>query len=146
MNAAIAQERWQGQIIDGKYPLLEWLGGSPHSAVFRTEIPGQQPRAAAIKLVRAESSSAAQQVSRWRAATSLSHSGLLRIFDAGHCQITGAHWVYCVTEYAEENLDQVLPVRPLSTDEVRELLPPVIEVLTFLHAKGLVHAGLKPSN
>ncbi len=146
MNAAIAQERWQGQVIDGKYPLLEWLGGASHSAVFRTEISGPQPQTAAIKLVRADSSNAAQQVSRWKSATRLSHSGLLRIFDAGFCQITGAQWIYCVSEYADENLDQVLPVRPLSTDEVRELLPPAIEVLSFLHAKKLVHGGLKPSN
>jgi TonB family protein len=145
MNAAIAQERWQGQVIDGRYPLLEWLGGAPHSAVFRTEIPGPQPQAAAIKLVRVDNN-AAQQVSQWKNATRLSHSGLLRIFDAGFCQITGAQWIYCVTECAEENLDQVLPVRPLSTDEVRQLLPPVIEVLSFLHAKKLVHAALKPSN
>ena len=49
-------------------------------------------------------------------------------------------------EFAEENVDQVLPVRPLSMTEVAELLPPVIDALSYLHARGLVHAGIKPSN
>lgn len=146
MNAAVAQEHWQGQIIDGKFALLEWLGGSANSAVFRTELSGTTPQTAAIKLIRADSTNGAQQISRWKESAALSHSNLLRIFDSGYCQITGAHWLYAVTEFAEENLDQVLPVRSLSAPEVAELLPPILDALRFLHAKGLVHSRIKPSN
>jgi TonB family protein len=146
MNAAVAQELWKGQTIDGKFPLLEWLGGSTHSAVFRTQLPGSSMQPAAIKLVRADRPDAAQQIAAWRGLVTLSHSHLLRIFHAGHCQMSGAPWLYVVTEYAEENVDQVLPVRPLSMTEVGELLPPVIESLSFLHSKHLVHGRLKPSN
>ncbi|HEY7353699.1 MAG TPA: TonB family protein [Terriglobales bacterium] len=146
MNAAVAQERWQGQVVNGKFPLLEWLGGSASTAVFRTELAGHSPQSAAIKIVRAESVNAAQQISRWKESATLAHSNLLRIFEAGHCQITGSQWVYCVTEYGEENLDQILPVRPLSSVEVMELLPPVLEALSYLHAKRLVHGRIKPSN
>jgi TonB family protein len=146
MNAAVAQERWQGQIIDGKFSLLEWLGGSANAAIYRTELPGSTPQPAAIKLIRLGSANATQQISRWKESAALSHSSLLRIFDAGHCQITGTHWLYVVTELAEENLDQVLPVRPLSIAEVSELLPPVLDALRYLHAKGLVHGRIKPSN
>ena len=146
MNAAVAQELWKGQTIDGKFPLLEWLGGSTHSAVFRTQLPGTTTQPAAIKLVRADRPDAAQQIAAWRGLVTLSHSRLLRIFHAGHCQMSGAPWLYVVTEYAEENVDQVLPVRPLSMSEVGELLPPVIEALSFLHSKHLVHGRLKPSN
>ena len=146
MNAAVAQERWQGQIIDGKFALLEWLGGSANTAVFRTELSGSTAQAAAIKLIRADTSSAAQQLARWKESAALSHSNLLRIFDSGYCQMTAAHWLYVVTELAEENLDQVLPVRSLSTAEVAELLSPVLDALRFLHAKGLVHGRVRPSN
>jgi TonB family protein len=146
MNAAVAQERWQGQIIDGKFALLEWLGGSANTAVFRTELSGSTAQAAAIKLIRADSTNAMQQLARWKESAALSHSNLLRIFDSGLCHITGAHWLYAVTELAEENLYQVLPVRSLSSAEVAELLPPVLDALRFLHAKGLVHVRLKPSN
>src|SRR5438309_4678586 len=146
MNAAVAQERWQGQIIDGKFTLRDWLGGSPHSAVLRTEVKGASPQPAAIKLIRAESCNAAQQIARWKESASLSHSNLLRIFDSGYCQINGAPWIYVVTEYAEENLDQVLPVRSLSPTEISEILPPILEALAYLHAKRMVHGRMKPSN
>jgi TonB family protein len=49
-------------------------------------------------------------------------------------------------EYAEENLAEVLRERPLSTDETRDMLPPVAEALAYLHGQGLVHGNLKPSN
>lgn len=146
MNAAVAQERWQGQVVNGKYLLGEWLGGSAHSAVFRTELPGVSLQPTVIKLIPTDGVNATEQITRWKQAAALSHSNLLRIFDAGFCQITGIHWLYVVMEYAEENLDQVLPVRPLTTIEVNELVPPILEALAFLHAKGLVHGRIKPAN
>jgi hypothetical protein len=30
-------KQWEGRIVDGKFPLQKWLGGSEHSAVFLTE-------------------------------------------------------------------------------------------------------------
>jgi TonB family protein len=146
MNAAVAQELWQGQTIDGKFALLESLGGSGHSAVFRTQLPDSSNQTATIKLIRADREDAAQQIACWRRLVTLSHPNLLRVFHAGYCQMAGAPWLYVVMEYAEENLEQVLPVRPLSTAEVEELLPPTIDALAYLHAQGLVHAGIKPSN
>ena len=146
MNAAVAQDLWKGQIIDGKFPLLEWLGGSTHSAVFRTQLPGSSTQAAAIKLIRADRPDAAQQIACWRELVTLSHPNLLRVFHAGHCQMSGAPWLYVAMEFAEENVDQVLPVRPLSITEVGELLPPVLDALGFLHSKNFVHARIKPSN
>jgi TonB family protein len=146
MNAAVAQELWKGQTIDGKFPLLEWLGGTTYSAVFRTQLPGSSTQPAAVKLIRAERPDAAQQIARWRALIPLSHPNLLRVFHAGHCQISGAPWLYLVMEFAEENLEQVLPVRPLSMIEVNDLMLPVLDALRFLHAQGLVHGRIKPSN
>ncbi|MGH9516087.1 MAG: TonB family protein [Terriglobales bacterium] len=146
MNAAVAQELWKGQTIDGKFPLLEWLGGSTHSAVFRTQLPGSSTQPAAIKLIRADRPDAAQQIACWRELVTLSHPNLLRVFHAGHCQMSGVPWLYVAMEYAEENVDQVLPVRPLSMTEVGDLLPPVLDALAFLHSKNFVHARIKPSN
>ncbi len=53
---------------------------------------------------------------------------------------------YVVTEYAEENLAQIIPERPLSPDEAREMLPPVVDALSYLHGQGMVFGHLKPSN
>jgi TonB family protein len=146
MNAVAAQEQWRGWIIDRQFALLDWLGGSVNTAVFRTELPGSRPQSAAIKLVRAEGATLAQQLSCWKELTALSPPSFLRIFDSGHCQILGARWLYIVTEYGDENLEPVLQVRPLSFQEVSELVPPVVEGLRFLHGRGLVHGRIKPSN
>jgi hypothetical protein len=39
-----------------------------------------------------------------------------------------------------------LPQRALTADEVRDVLDPALDVLVYLHGKGLVHGHLKPSN
>src|SRR5260370_8487911 len=49
-------------------------------------------------------------------------------------------------EYAEENLAEILPLRPLSADEAFEMLRPTAEALASLHQAGFVHGRIKPSN
>jgi len=55
-------------------------------------------------------------------------------------------FIYAVLEFAEENLGEILPQRALTADEVRDVLDPALDVLVYLHGKGLVHGHLKPSN
>ncbi len=49
-------------------------------------------------------------------------------------------------EYAEEDLSQILPQRPLTPTEVSDMLSPLLDGLSDLHSMGLVHGRLKPSN
>jgi serine/threonine protein kinase len=49
-------------------------------------------------------------------------------------------------EYAEQTLAQILPQRPLTADETREMLLPSLAALSYLHRKNLVQAELKPPN
>jgi serine/threonine protein kinase len=49
-------------------------------------------------------------------------------------------------EYAEENLSQVLPQRPLESGEAEQMLAAVLDALAYLHAQGLAHGHLKPAN
>ena len=44
-------KQWEGQIVNGTFPLRQYLGGSEHSAVFLTERRGRDPQRAAIKLI-----------------------------------------------------------------------------------------------
>ena len=134
---------WVGSVAEGKFPLKQWLGGSDHSAVFLTE---RQSRQAAIKLVPAVGENAEHHLARWRAASQLSHPHLLRVFESGRCQIDGTALVYVVLEYADEDLGQIFPQRALSSAEVADLLPPLLDALTYLDGKGLVHSRIKPSN
>jgi TonB family protein len=136
-------KKWEGR-VDAKFPLRQWLGGSDHSAVFLTERPGQSQKVA-IKLI-AANSDADQQLARWRAAAQLSHPHLMRIYEAGRCRLDSEQLLYLVMEYAEEDLSQILPQRPLAPAEVTDLLPPLLDALSYLHGKGFVHGRVKPSN
>jgi TonB family protein len=148
MNAAAAAASWKtwvGRTVDGKFALLQLLGGSDHSVVFLTErqVP---PQRAVIKLVATDAADQDRQLSRWRAAARLSHPHLIRIFETGKCQLGSTPLLYIVMEYAEEDLSQILPQRALTPAEVSDLLPPLLDAVAFLHGKGLVHGRVKPSN
>jgi len=140
-------KQWEGQVVNGKFPLLRYLGGSEYSAVFLTEFnQSERPQRAAIKLIPAGGETDEVQLSRWRAAAALSHPHLISIFDEGRCEVAGLALLYVAMECAEENLAQVLPARALTPDEAREMLDSVLDVLAYLHGKGFVHGHIKPIN
>lgn len=140
-------QAWVGRTVDGRFPLLSYLGGSDHSAVFLTLAQGSVGDAKqAIKLIPADAADAQKQLLRWEKASELTHPNLIRIFAAGRCNFDGTALLYVVEEYAEENLAQILPERALTADEARALLPPLVEVLQYAHEKGLVHGHIQPSN
>jgi TonB family protein len=144
MNASPIRGDWVGRTIDGRFPLHEWLGGSETSGVFLTELDGSQK--AAIKLIPASSDQADKLIATWNSTATLSHPHLMRIFHYGRAQVDGTSVAYIVTERADEVLSQIIPERPLTPEETREMLNPVLDALSFLHGKGFVHGHLKPSN
>jgi len=143
--SSAAQKTWEGRVVAGKFPLRGWLGGSDHSSVFLTERLGQAPQKAAIKLVAADAG-ADQLLSRWRSAAQFTHPHLIRVFEAGRCQMDGSSFLYVATECASEDLSQILPERPLTPEEVADLLPPLLDAISYLHGKGFVHGRIRPSN
>jgi hypothetical protein len=136
---------WLSARINGAYPLLRLLNGSQHSAVYLTECEGRADPEAAVKIIPIERVTLAQ-LSHWKSATGLSHPHLIQLFDAGLCQLGGHQFLFVVMEYAGQTLSQVLRQRALTGEEVRELLPPTLNALTFLHGEGLVHGHLHPAN
>jgi TonB family protein len=135
----------EGQVIDGQFPLRQYLGGSDHSAVFLTERGKPQPKKAAIKLVSA-SAAPEDQLGRWQAAARLSHPNLLQLFETGRCQFDNENYFYVVMQYAEEDLSEILPSRALSVTEVQDMLPPLLTALRHVHSQGMVHGHVKPAN
>jgi TonB family protein len=140
------QKFLQGQVVNGQYPLREYLGGSDHGAVFVTEYGTRAPQKAAIKLVVARPGNAEAQLSRWRLAAKFSHPNVLRILDFGRCELGNTAMLYVVMEVAEEDLSQILPQRALTPAEARQMLEPVLSALEYIHSKGFVHSRLRPSN
>jgi len=139
-------KQWEGHVIDGKFHLRQYVGGSRHSAVFLTEYGTGAPQKAVIKLVPADLGRANAWMLRRELAAGLSHPGLLPIFAFGDCQLAGTQVVYAVVEQVEEDLSQVIPVRPLEPAEIREILDTILETLEYLHRKGFVHGCLTPAN
>lgn len=143
-SVAAEWSEWHGAVIKGIYPLRRVLHGSEHGAIFLTEA-GPQGSGAAIKIVRAAQAGTGPQLQRWRAAATLSHPHLVRLFDFGLCQLEGESFCYVVMEHAEQTLSQLLPKRALSADEARQMLRPILEVLRFVHDRNLVHGQLSPA-
>jgi|HubBroStandDraft_6_1064221.scaffolds.fasta_scaffold02179_7 TonB family protein len=135
---------WEGRVVDGKFTLRRLLGASEHSGVFLTQ--RQSSQKAAIKLIPAATKEADAQLAHWRAAAQISHPHLLAVYESGRCQMDGAPYLYLLTECADEDLSQILPHRGLTPGEAADLLPPLLDALSYLHGKGLVHGRVKPSN
>lgn len=137
---------WEGRVIEGKFPLRQWLGGSNHSAVFLTEFAQQPSQKAAIKLIPIDDGKAASQIARLQTVKKLAHPHLIRTLECGLCRVEGSSYLYVLMECADDDLSRILPERALETAEVSELLPPVLDALSYLHRNGFVHGRVKPSN
>lgn len=141
-----AWKQWEGQLIDGAFPLDKYLGGWEESAMFLTECHNQELPKAAIKLIPSSPETSEPQLARWKQAAQLFHPHLIRIFNMGSCQLDGKELLYVIMEYAEDDLSHLLANRPLATTEAKEMLEPVLEALAYVHEKGFLCGCLKPSN
>ena len=136
----------EGQLVDNRFPLRQFLASTRHSAVFLTEIDKSQAQRAVIKFISADIPAPDEQLAVWNEAKHLDHPNIIRVFDCGRTQVAGLDILYIVTERAEEDLSQLLTKRALSSEETCDLLKSLVEPLSYLHAKGLAHCHIKPSN
>lgn len=138
-TAAKRAPRWEGQTLDGRFPLRQVLGGS----VFLTEYEG---RPAAIKVVTAAGRNADRTLARWRLASRVSHPNLIRLLEIGRSRIETTEVAYLVMEYADENLGQVLGERALTPEEAKQMLAPALDAIACIHSEGFIHGRLTPPN
>src|ERR1700753_2497773 len=136
----------EGQVIDGRFPLVKHLGGSDHSVVFATQRGNDKNEKAAIKFIQADAANADAQIARWKQAAQLAHPNLIKVFECGRCQLAGMDLLYVVMDFAQENLAEFLPQRALAADETRDMLEPFVDALSYLHGKGFAHGRIKPGN
>lgn len=144
MSGALIREDWEGRTIDGKLPLLEWLGGGEGRGVFLTVRQGIQR--AAIKLIAAEGVEADAYVAQWETAKALTHENLMPILESGRCVVDGVELVYVVMEHAEDNLSRIVGEHALAETEAVSVFVPVLSALAYLHSQKVVHGHVKPSN
>src|SRR6185503_19550616 len=137
-------EGWEGLTVDGRFPLLEWLGGWGDRCVFLTV--GQATHKANIKLIQASAAEADSNLAKWEAAKAFPHSCLLQMMETGRYRIRDTEIAYVVTEKADSFLSGLIPQRSLSAEQMKEILGPVVDALAFLHENGFVHGSVKPSS
>jgi TonB family protein len=139
-------KQYEGQRINETFPLHRYLGGEENHAVFLTEYGEPAPQQAAIKIILGDPERTAAQLHRWSLVAKLSHPHLIRIFTMGRSQLSDEPLIYLLMEYASENLSEVIPTRPLTAEEAREMLRPVLSALAYIHGHGFSHGHLKPAN
>lgn len=144
-----AWKQWEGQTVRGafdSYELGSALGGSQSGAVFQTGRGAQKDEKAAIKLIPCDEAGAELRLAGWKLAEKLSHPNIVRIFDMGRCRIGDSDLVFVVTEFADEDLSQILPERPLTAAEAGDMLKPVLDAVSYLHQQKFVHGHIRPAN
>jgi serine/threonine protein kinase len=138
-------KQWQGEVIGDRFHLRKLLGDTERSAVFLAE-QLDEPRQLAIKLILTDAAAQERLLSQWKLVQKVSHPCLLELLDMGRWQIGSTELLFLAMEYADENLAQVLPHRPLTAAETIEMLSPVLDALAYLHEQGFVHGRLNPAN
>jgi serine/threonine-protein kinase len=134
-------------VLCSKYRLVRELGAGGMGTVWlaRNEALGKD---VAVKLLRAgiDAPDAAERfVREARAAASVDHPAIVRVFDYGTTD-TGDPFI--VMERLEgESFDELLGRRgAIPAAEAIRLLLPVIDGLALAHEHGVVHRDLKPAN
>src|ERR1700733_9931944 len=135
---------WEGRVIEGRFPLLERLAGNEDYGSYFTVLQGLHQ--AVIQLISTNSPEVYTAIAQADFAMSLSHPHLERILATGRCVIDGMGLVYVVSERSSTNLLEMLEKGPLTADRSREIFEPVVNALSYLHRKAVIHGHLNPSS
>jgi hypothetical protein len=138
-------KKFEGQVLNEKFPLQKFLGSTSYGAVFLTQSPPPQPKNIAIKLI-TSGADADFQASLLDRVSKLSHPNLLRLLPGGRCRLADMDLVFVLMEYAEQDLGRGLRDHALGEKEAREMFPPLLDALSHMHSKGFAHSHIKPSN
>lgn len=137
-----------GATINSKYELMSVLGKGRKATVYK----GYQhfaKKSAAVKILDAQAKISADDLKRFQKETKFltalhAHKGIVNVLDFGAAGIGQA---YLVTDLIEgPTLRQLLDEKTrLDAATVSNIFGQIIEALTFVHEKHIVHAGLNPS-
>ena len=133
-----------GDIVDGRYRLLDVLGEGAAGKVFRCEDLGRGNKFVALKLLHAKDP-------RWEnffrkefeILSRLHHPNLVRVYDFAPAPDDGS-WYFTQELVVGKPLLDSLAGKKI--DEVLALFVEICRALEFIHGHGVLHRDLKPAN
>jgi serine/threonine protein kinase/tetratricopeptide (TPR) repeat protein len=136
-----------GQVIAGRYTLLEVLGEGGMGTVYRAEQSRPVRRQVALKLIRVgmDSRTVLARFDAERQALALmDHPNIARVYDGGATEANQPFFVMelvrgvPITGYCDRHR--------LSVDARLQLFVAVCQAVQHAHQKGIIHRDIKPSN
>jgi len=136
-----------GQVLGGRYEILELLGEGGMGAVYKAR-DRELDRPVALKTIRPELASKASTLARFKQELLLSrqvtHKNVIRIYDLGDAD--GVKFI--TMEFVEgRDLRSIIhEKKKLSPQESVDTMRQVCEGLDAAHSAGVIHRDLKPQN
>lgn len=136
-----------GEILDGRYELLEHLADGGMASVYRA-LDMRLDREVALKILRPHLVHDEEFVRRFereaRASARLSHPNIVGVLDQGE----DAGRMFITMEYVPgRTLRDVLDEEgSLTARAALDILDPVLDALGHAHRSGLIHRDVKPEN
>ena len=127
----------------GRFRVLRSLGEGGMGVVYEVHDDQRGGKVALKTMLRVSPEGIARFKREFRALADLHHPNLVDLYELG-CE--GAQWFF--TMELIEGGEFLEYVRPAALDEgrLRAVLPQLVSGLTALHAAGMVHRDVKPSN
>ncbi|HSP33636.1 MAG TPA: protein kinase [Thermoanaerobaculia bacterium] len=137
----------------GRYEVVRELGKGAMGIVYLAKDP-LIGRLVALKTIRPATGADDDETKEFQqrfireaqAAGILNHPSIVTVHDIGRDDSTGVSFI--AMEYVEgHNLKEILAQgRPLTFDDIADIIAQVADALDFAHAKGIVHRDVKPAN
>jgi hypothetical protein len=134
---------YEGRKIEGTYTLGKLLRSEGRNGFFATA--DTTGNAAVIRLTEAHYDED-ELLKRWRQVADMRQANLIGIERFGQTDFDGVAITYALMEANDANLGDVLRERPLTLTETTQVARAVHGALSALHASGLVHEHIEPSN
>ncbi len=136
-----------GDIIAGKYKLVERLGEGGMGEVWLAEQSVPVRRTVALKLIRTGQDSrmmlARFEVER-QALAMMDHPNIAKVLDAG--ATADGHPFFVMELVKGVPITEFCDARRLTPRQRLELFIPVCQAIQHAHQKGIIHRDIKPSN
>ncbi|MEZ4460628.1 MAG: protein kinase [bacterium] len=136
-----------GDVVAGKYKVMEELGRGAYGVVFRAEQVGLA-RDVALKTLLPQAFLQVDIVQRFEREAHLiallDHANVIKLYDYG--KVDGL--LYMAVEYVQgRTLSELIKAEaPLPVAQVYQIVMQILDALEYAHSRGVVHRDLKPDN